>query len=212
MVVETFSKSGLKAAEPAKLDKSVFGVDARNHQLLKDVYLSYLANNRENLAKAKSRGEVRGGGLKPWRQKGTGRARFGSSRNPIWKGGGVAFGPTGQENYSRKVNQKAKHSALKQALSLAAREDRLKIIESVELSSGKAQDAAALLGKLGAKGKVLLVVSLKDSLVERATRNIERVKVVQAQYVSVFDVLNADHVVISNKALDIIHEWLGAKK
>src|SRR3954468_18834557 len=104
MAVATYTKSGSKAAAPVKLDKKVFGVEVKNHQLLKDAYLAYLANGRTNSSVTKKRGEVSGGGRKPWRQKGTGNARFGSSRNPIWRSGGIAFGPTGQENYSRKLS------------------------------------------------------------------------------------------------------------
>src|SRR4051812_30760004 len=111
MAVSTFTKAGAKATTAAKLDKAVFGVEVKSHDLLKQAYLAYLANGRENFAVSKSRGEVRGGGAKPWRQKGTGRARFGSSRNPIWRGGGVAFGPTGLENYSHKMNVKTKRVA-----------------------------------------------------------------------------------------------------
>src|SRR4051812_6542779 len=117
MAVETYTKSGAKSTTLAKLDNKVFGLKVANHQLLKSVYLAHLANGRDNFAKAKKRGEVPGGGQKPWRKKGTGRARFGSSRNPIWTGGGVAFGPTGSENYSHKISTKAKRQALKQALS-----------------------------------------------------------------------------------------------
>src|SRR5580698_5725607 len=119
MAVATYTKTGTKATTPAKLDKAVFGVDAKNHELLKAAYVAYLANGRGNLAVTKTRGLVSGGGRKPWRQKGTGRARFGSSRNPIWRGGGIAFGPTGEENYSKQLNLKAKRLALRQALSLA---------------------------------------------------------------------------------------------
>src|SRR3954462_9232614 len=104
MAVETYTKSGVKSTTPAKLDKQVFGQEVKNHQLLKEVYLAYLANGRQASANTKSRGMVRGGGRKPWRQKGLGRARFGSSRNPIWRGGGVAFGPTGEQNYKHKIN------------------------------------------------------------------------------------------------------------
>src|SRR3989344_4341487 len=120
MAVETYTKSGAKASSPAKLDKAVFGLKVDNHQLLKEAYLAHLSNSRSNLAKTKKRGEVRGGGAKPWRQKGTGRARVGSIRSPIWTGGGVTFGPTGSENYNRRINTKAKRQALRQALSLAA--------------------------------------------------------------------------------------------
>src|SRR5580658_9500569 len=114
MSVATFTKTGTKATTPAKLDKAVFGVEVKHHELLKAAYVAYLANGRGNLAVTKTRGLVSGGGRKPWRQKGTGRARFGSSRNPIWRGGGIAFGPTGQENYTKNLNIKAKRLALKQ--------------------------------------------------------------------------------------------------
>lgn len=204
MAVQTYTKSGAKASTPATLDKTIFGIKTVNHHLLKDAYLAYLANGRINLAKTKKRGEVRGGGAKPWRQKGTGRARFGSSRNPIWTGGGVAFGPTGSENYSRRLNSKAKKQALKQALSMAASEDRIKVIESFEISDSKVKSALMLLDKIGATGSTLLVVPTKDELVKRATNNLPAVKTTSANYLSTFDVMNADTIVITKKSLDII--------
>lgn len=211
MAVATYTKSGAKASSPAKLDKSVFGTKVENHQLLKDAYLAYLANGRQNLAKAKKRGEVRGGGQKPWRQKGTGRARFGSSRNPIWTGGGVAFGPTGIENYSRKISTQAKRLALRQALSLAADSNKLIVVETFACPDGRVKPAINLLNKIGADGSVLLVVDNKDDLLERATSNIPNLAVVSAKYLNVYDILNADQIVISQKALDVIHGWLGGK-
>jgi large subunit ribosomal protein L4 len=212
MAIATYTKSGAKATTPAKLDKSVFGVDVNNHQLLKDAYLSYLAGGRSNNAVVKKRGEVSGGGRKPWRQKGTGNARFGSSRNPIWRGGGVAFGPTGQENYTRKLNTTAKRQALRQALSLAAKEDRIKIIETFSCPDGKVKPTISLLKKLDIRGSVLIVVSEKDDLVERATRNLPEVKAVQAKYLNVFDLSNASTIIISQKSLEIISDWLGGEK
>lgn len=211
MPVATYTKSGAKATTPAKLDKSVFDVEVKNHQLLKDAYLAYLANGRPNLAVAKKRGEVSGGGRKPWRQKGTGRARFGSSRNPIWTGGGVAFGPTGNENYSRKLNTSSKRTALRQALSLANKEGRIRVIETFSCPDGKVKPTLDLLKKIDATKSTLIVVSEKDALVERATRNLPEVKAVQAKYLNVFDLMNADTIVISKKAVDIVHEWLGGK-
>ena len=211
MTVATYTKSGAKATTPLKLDKAIFGVKVDNHQLLKDAYLAYQANSRQNLAKAKKRGEVRGGGQKPWRQKGTGRARFGSSRNPIWTGGGVAFGPTGNENFVRKISTQAKHLALRQALSLAHDSDKLIIIETFACPDGKVKPTITLLNKIGAIGSVLLVVSEKDDLVKRATGNIPNVTSVSAKYLNVYDILNADRIVISQKAIDIIHDWLGGK-
>src|SRR5574343_1503104 len=101
-------------AETTKLPKDIFAVEVTNHELLKLAYDSYLANARLSSATTKQRGEVSGGGKKPWKQKGTGRARFGSSRNPIWRGGGIVFGPTGEENYAKGMNTKAKRTALRQ--------------------------------------------------------------------------------------------------
>lgn len=212
MNAPAFTKSGAKAAAPAKLDTKVFGIKVENHQLLKEAYLAYLANGRINSAKTKKRGEVSGGGAKPWRQKGTGRARVGSSRNPVWTGGGVAFGPTGQENFVRKMNTAAKRTAIRQALSLAASEDRVKIIETFACPDGKVKPTLELLKKIGAEKNVLIVVSVKDGLVERATRNLPKIKAVQANYVNVYDVMNADSIVISKKALEMISEWLGGVK
>ena len=209
MAVETFTKSGVKASAPAKLDKSVFGLTVENHQLLKEAYLAYLANGRPNLAKAKRRGEVRGGGAKPWRQKGTGRARVGSIRSPIWTGGGVIFGPTGIENYGRKINTKAKRLALRQALSMAAERGKIKVIETFACPEGKVKATISFLSKIKAEGSVLLVVSVKDDLVKRATHNLPNIKVAQSNFLTVFDILNADTVVISKKALEQIETWLG---
>ena len=212
MSVPTFTKAGAKAAAAAKLDAKVFSVMPENHELLKLAYNAYLANGRDNLAVTKTRGLVSGGGKKPWKQKGTGRARFGSTRNPIWRGGGVAFGPTGAENYSVKVNVNAKRQAIRQALSLAANENRVNVIETFECKDGKIAQTKKLLDKINAKGSVLIVVSVKDDLTERATRNLPKVKVVQANYLNVYDILNADVVVISEKSLAIISEWLGGAK
>ncbi|HKU18458.1 MAG TPA: 50S ribosomal protein L4 [Candidatus Saccharimonadales bacterium] len=210
--VPTYTKSGTKAATAVKLNAAVFAVMPENHELLKLVYNAYLANGRDNLAQTKTRGLVRGGGKKPWKQKGTGRARFGSSRNPIWRGGGIAFGPTGEENYSTKVHVSAKRQALRQALSLAAGENRVRVIETFECKDGKVAPVVKLLDKIEATGKVLVVVSVKDNLAERATRNLANVKIVQANYLNVYDVMNADTILVSEKALDIINEWLGGKR
>jgi large subunit ribosomal protein L4 len=212
MSTATYTKTGTKATTPAKLDKSVFGVVPENHELLKSAYVAYLANGRTSAGKTKTRGLVRGGGRKPWKQKGTGRARFGSSRNPIWRGGGIVFGPTGEENYSHKMHTTAKRKAVRQALSVASAENKLIIIETFECKEGKVAPTIKLLDKIGAKGNVLLAVSVKDDLVERATRNLTNVKVVQAKYLNVYDLMNADTVVLSKKALDMVTEWLAPAK
>jgi large subunit ribosomal protein L4 len=208
----TYTKAGAKATTPVKLDKTVFAVMPESHELIKAAYDTYLANGRENLAQTKTRGLVRGGGRKPWKQKGTGRARFGSSRNPIWRGGGIVFGPTGEENYSKKLHVTAKRQAIRQALSLKADNGAIKVIETFECKDGTVKPTIKLLDKIEAKGNVLIAVSHKDELVERATRNLPNVKAIHAKYLNVYDVMNADTIVISKKALDIVHEWLGGKK
>ena len=212
MPVATYTKSGTKAATPAKLDKAVFGVEVKNHQLLKDAYLAYLANGRVNSAVTKKRDEVSGGGRKPWRQKGTGNARFGSSRNPIWRGGGVAFGPTGNENYTRKMNVSSKRTALRQALSLAAQEDRIKVIDSFAVADGKSQTAAKLINKLSVTGNILLVVANKEDAIVRSTQNLENISLVQANYLNVYDITNADAIIFDKPALEAVSAWLGGGK
>lgn len=193
------------------LPKEIFNVEVTNHELLKVAYTMYLANARSAQAKTKKRGEVSGGGKKPWKQKGTGRARFGSSRVPIWRGGGVAFGPTGEQNYTMKLSVGAKRTALRQALSLANKAGKLTVVNTFACPEGKTKETVKFLeaNKVTKEQRVLLVVSVKDDLVRRATNNVNQVKVVQAMYLSVFDIMNADVILMSKKSLAIVSEWLG---
>lgn len=209
MAVPTYTKAGTKATTPAKLDKAVFGVEVKNHDLIKDAYVAYLANGRQNLAKTKTRGLVRGGGRKPWRQKGTGRARFGSIRNPIWKGGGIVFGPTGQENYSKQLNSKATRLAVRQALTLAAESGKIIVIEDLAVKEIKTAQVAKLLEKLGATRNTLLVVEQKSDELVKSVRNLQNVKLVSANYMNVYDLMNADYVVCTSAALASLKDWLG---
>lgn len=208
----TYTKSGTKATTPAKLPKEVFGIEVNNHELLKQAYVTYLANGRTNNAKVKTRGDVRGGGKKPWKQKGTGRARFGSTRNPIWRKGGVAFGPTGEENYSKRLSTTSKRNAVKQALSLKNVAGALIVIEDIEIKSGKVADAVKLLDKVNAKGNVLIVVDTVNETLTRSTNNLPNVMVTVATRLNVYDLLNADTVIINQNAVEAITNWLGGKK
>src|SRR5581483_1104722 len=205
----TYTSTGAKAAATTKLDKQVFEVMPSNHTLLKEAYVAYLGNGRLSLATTKTRGEVSGGGKKPWRQKGTGRARFGSSRNPIWRGGGIVFGPTGNENYTKHVNVKAKRLALRQALSLAADEKRIIVLEDLMVKDAKTAALAGLLAKVGATRSILLVVEAKTDELLRASRNLQDVKLVNGRYLNVYDLLNADTIVVTKAALDQVVAWLG---
>ena len=212
MATATYTKAGTKATTPAKLDSSVFSVEVKNHELIKQAYVTYLANGRDNLAKTKKRGEVRGGGKKPWKQKGTGRARFGSSRVPIWRGGGITFGPTGDENYSKNMNVKAKRLAVRQALSLASQSDKIKVVEAFVAMDKKTKDMAKFLNKIEANGRVVCVVEKRDHANELATRNIQKLQIVASKNLNVYDILNADCIVFSKEALTNVSERLGGKK
>ncbi|HEU5187700.1 MAG TPA: 50S ribosomal protein L4 [Candidatus Saccharimonadales bacterium] len=191
------------------LPKSVFAVEVPNHELLKQAYLTYLANGRGNYAKTLTRGEVSGGGKKPWKQKGTGRARFGSSRNPIWRKGGIAFGPTGQENYSKSLPLTAKRVALRQALTVAAKAGRIMIVDDIT-TTGKTADMAKFLSSHKAEGTVVIAVHTKTPELVRATNNLPNVALVQATYLNVFSILNADTLLMTKSAVKAVEEWLGA--
>ena len=192
----------------AALPKSVFEVDVPNHELLKLAYDAFLANSRQASATTKTRGEVRGGGKKPWTQKGTGRARFGSTRNPIWRHGGIVFGPRGNENYSKKLSKTSKHVALRQALTLANQDK--KILVSDIKTTGKTTEVAKFLAakKCSEKDRVLLVVDEKTPELMRATNNLANALLVRAQYLSVYYILNADKIVITPAAVKAVEAWL----
>lgn len=204
-----YSKAGAKKETPVTLEKNVFDVEA-NHELLDLAYRAYLANGRGSHAQTLTRGMVRGGGRKPWRQKGTGRARAGSIRLPHWKGGGVAFGPTGEENYRINLPIKAKRAAIRQALSLQAKDNKLVVLESFDGGEGKVKPTAALLDKLKLEGNIVIIVADKTAVIDRATRNIPGVTVVAATYVNVFTVLNADWVIMTADAQAAVTKWLEA--
>ncbi len=191
----------------ADLNKDIFGLTVDNHELLKSAYDAYLANSRSSHAKTLKRGEVRGGGKKPWKQKGTGRARFGSTRNPIWRHGGVAFGRTGEENFTKKISKNAKKIAIRQALSLK-NNDKAVIVSEIK-TNGKTKEISNLLKNLKvADQNVLMVVSEKSPEVLRATSNIANLKLVRATYLNVFDILNADAIIFSETALKDTENWL----
>jgi large subunit ribosomal protein L4 len=188
------------------LPKEIFAVEVKNHELLKLAYDSYLAQSRTASATTKQRGEVSGGGKKPWKQKGTGRARFGSSRNPIWRGGGVVFGPRGNENYTKKLTTTSKRVALRQALSLANKAGQIVVLDFKP--TGKTTDSVKFLADNKLERKVLLVVDEKTPEILRATNNIQRLLLTRANYLSVYHILNADKIVITPAAVAVITTWL----
>ena len=197
----------------ATLDKDIFGLAVENHELVKLAYDAYLANSRSSHAKTLKRGEVRGGGKKPWKQKGTGRARFGSTRNPIWRHGGVAFGRTGEENFTKKISKQAKRQAVCQALSMKNADKAIVVLPAEAKVSGKTKDAVKIMKDLKLDGKnILAVVAEKTPEVLRSTNNIANVKLVKSTYLNVFDIMNADAIVFSEAGLKATVEWLKGDK
>ena len=198
----------------ATLDKDIFGLNVENHELVKLAYDVYLANSRSSHAKTLKRGEVRGGGKKPWKQKGTGRARFGSTRNPIWRHGGVSFGRTGEENFTKKIARSSKQLATRQALSMKNAEKAVVVIPEFVIKDGKTKEAIKILAdnKVDTMSNILLVVPEKDELTLRATNNITNLKAVRPTYLNVFDIMNADVIVIVEESLDEISDWLKGDK
>ena len=195
-----------KTPAETTLPKEVFAVEVKNHELLKLAYDAYLANSRTSAARTLTRGEVRGGGKKPWKQKGTGRARFGSSRNPIWRGGGIVFGPRGNENYSKKVPTQSKRLAVKQALTLAEQADKINVIDVK--TTGKTAEIVKFLADNKFDRKTLIVVDEKTPTIIRATNNIQNVLLVSTKYLNVFNILNADHIVLSTASVPTLKSWL----
>lgn len=197
------------APKAVTLPKEIFNVEVTNHELLKLAYDSYLANNRTASATTLTRGLVSGGGKKPWKQKGTGRARFGSTRNPIWRHGGVVFGPSGNENYTKRLSTTSKRVAIRQALSLANQAKKV-VVKDVK-TTGKTAEIAKFLADNKFDRKTLIVVEEKTPEIIRATANLQNVLLISAKYLSVYHILNADHVVLSTKSVPVIKNWLLAE-
>lgn len=197
----------------ATLNTEIFGLEVKNHELVKQAYDAYLANSRSSHAKTLTRAEVRGGGKKPWKQKGTGRARFGSTRNPIWRHGGVAFGRTGNENFTKKLSKTSKKIAVMQALSLKNADKAVLTLNKDVKLTGKTKDAIKVLKDMKLEGKnILAVCAEKTPEVLRSTNNLSNLKLVRATYLNVFDIMNADAIIFSEAALKATEEWLIGKE
>ncbi len=193
----------------ATLPKAIFDVEVKNHELLKLAYNAYLAEARSAEARTKTRGLISGGGKKPWKQKGTGRARTGSTRNPIWRGGGITFGPTGHENYTISLSTKQRRQALRQALSLAAQTKRVTSLANFPVKNGKTSEMAKFLSDNGTDRGALLVTSSKSPELIRAVSNIQGTDVISASHLSAYRVLCANHIFIDADAVKELETRLG---
>ncbi len=203
--VPVLNLNGEETEKKVNLNGDVFGVEP-NTQVMFDAVQVYQANMRQATAKTKTRAEVRGGGKKPWRQKGTGRARAGSSRSPIWVGGGTVFGPIGNQNYKLSMNKKAHALSLKSALSVKASEKNIIVVN--ELNTTKTKDFAKALEMLKVEGKALVVLKEENAEFEKSARNVPGVKVVLTNNVCVYDLLNSNKVLFTTESVKALEGGL----
>lgn len=197
--VRVLDHRGKKVGEH-ELDPAVFDAEI-NVPVMHQVVEAGMASRRAGTHSTKTRAEVAGGGRKPWRQKGTGRARHGSIRSPLWVGGGVAHGPR-PRSYTLRVNKKMRRLALRSALTDRAREDRIRVVEELSFDEPSTKRAASILSSLKTEGLVLLVMHDRDEAVEKSFRNMSHVKMTRPERLSTYDVLHADWVVFTREALE----------
>lgn len=202
--VQVFNQTGKKTKE-IDAPKEVFSYPVKEH-LIYEAVVNYRTNQRRGTASTKTRAEVRGGGRKPWRQKGTGRARAGSNRSPIWRKGGVVFGPK-YRDYTYSIPKKARRNALKSALSMKLEENKILVLESLEFKEPKTKEGIKFLQNLELES-VLIVDSHENKNLFLSLRNIPLVKAIDQNQVNVYDVLNYESLVFTKKAFDSLVERL----
>ncbi|MDD4989914.1 MAG: 50S ribosomal protein L4 [Candidatus Pacebacteria bacterium] len=205
MKIDVYNQKGEKQGQ-AELPNEIFDVKVVP-DLLHQVVVSQMSNRRQGNAQAKGRGEVRGGGKKPWRQKGTGRARHGSIRSPLWKGGGVTFGPLNERVYKKIVPKKMKRLALFMALSEKARNDFLVLIDDLKIKEPKTKAASAILKNLPCCGKTALIaLETMDKDFILATRNIPKITTTQVKDLSALDILNFKYLIMPKESIKVMEE------
>ena len=204
--VKVYNQEGAEVKD-LELNEAVFGIEP-NKQALFDMVLLQRASLRQGTHKVKNRTEVSGGGKKPWRQKGTGRARQGSIRAPQWRGGGVVFGPT-PRSYKFKLNRKVRRLALKSALSTKIIDNEFMALEAIKFDAPKTKELVKVLANLDAPTKTLIVVDEIDENVARSANNIPGVKLLDARRVNVYDILNSDKLIMTEAAIKSVEEVLG---
>jgi large subunit ribosomal protein L4 len=209
MSIKLLDKNGKKSSEELSFNSDLASMEANDHLLYLAVVMQQ-ANLRKSSAKAKTRTEVRGGGRKPWRQKGTGRARAGSIRSPLFRGGGVIAGPTGNENYSKRLNKKASRKAIILAFLDKMHADQVFAIESLDIKEGKTKEAATILANADAlNSKVVIMVDADAEnlvLVKRAFKNIPNVNIMTENTINVRDLLNVNMVIATKSVINKVEE------
>lgn len=206
--VDVYNITGEKVGQQ-ELDEKVFNV-AVNELVVHQVLVAQQANSRQVVAHTKNRADVRGGGKKPWKQKGTGRARAGSSRSPIWRGGGVTFGPRSDRNYTLLVNKKVKTKALRMVLSDKVAHDHLILIDAFVMDKPKTSEIVAMMKKLPVENKKVLVsFASKDEALLRSVRNLAKVGYIAADSLNVVDLLRYDYLMLDKAAMEKVVSVFG---
>ena len=191
--VDVYNMQGKKVSD-VELSEAVFGIEP-NENIVHSALVNYLANQRQGTQSTKTRAEVSGGGRKPWRQKGTGRARQGSIRAPQWIKGGIALGPK-PRSYSYRINKKEKQLAIRSLLSAKVLDNELTVVDKLEVEEAKTKVMAKALTDLKVEGKALIILADKNDNVLRSSRNIEGVKTIELNTINVFDLLNCNKLVL----------------
>ena len=211
MTLEILKIDGSKSGKKIKLDDSIFGIEPNDHV----IYLSvkaYLANQRQGTHKTKERGEVKGGGKKPWRQKGRGTARAGTSRSPLWVGGGTIFGPR-PRSYRQDLTKKVKRLARKSALSYKVKDEQLMVVEDFTFEKPQTKEFNKILQALNADGKkVLLLTGETNEVVYKSGRNINKVNILEASKASTYDIVNNQLLILQKSAVDVIEKTFTSSK
>lgn len=197
-----------KEVEELELPEDVFGLKI-NKDLVQQAVVAQMGNSRQVLAHAKDRSEVRGGGKKPWRQKGTGRARHGSIRSPIWRGGGVTFGPTKERNFSQKINKKMKQKAMKMSLASKFKDNELIILDNLNINSPKTKDMAKVINDLGKvkndiKRSALIALAEKNENIVKAIKNIPKIGIIGINSLNIVDVLKYKYLIMTKKGISAV--------
>lgn len=207
--VKIYNEEGNIVGEE-KLDPAIFGV-APKPALVHQAVVAFQSNARKSIAHTKGRGEVRGGGKKPWRQKGTGRARHGSTRSPIWVGGGITFGPTSDRNFKEKINKKMKRKALLMTLSDKITENKLVVLDHFAMTEYKTSRIAKMLKHLPVSGSLLFIIPETDQVLVKSAGNIPKVSTTSVPTLNIFDVIKSGTLLTTSDGLKKMHEYFSAK-
>jgi len=207
--IKVYNLAG-KEVEKMKVSDALFALP-QNDDLIHQVYVSISGNKRQNLADTKTRGERRGSGRKPWKQKGTGRARVGSVRTPLWKKGGVAFGPNSDRNFKKKINQKMKGKAIAMVISGKAKAGEIIVVDKLELVERKTKKMLEALKNLKIAGSALISFSSNERELRITSRNINKVENILTSQLNVFDMLNSQYLIMSKESIDYLENKYGEK-